>query len=195
MSWTVIEVSGMGGLTQTQMDDNARMVKAHFNTWTLNAVAGMLGNMVQESGINPGAWQGAINDTRHGFGLVQWTPATKVINWCNESGLAYLNGENQCRRIDYEKANGLQYYKTAAWPLTFQQFTQSADTPENLAAAFLANYERAGTAALATRQHWARYYYDLLGGSTPTPPDPPGPEPPAPVKIPIFILKKKRRWL
>lgn len=195
MSWTVIETSGYGGLTQTQMDDNAREIRSHFSSWTLNAVSGMLGNMVQESGVNPGAWQGTIGDTRYGLGLVQWTPATKIINWCNDNNIPYLNGENQCRRIDYEKANGLQYYQTAAFPLSFNQYTQSTQTPEYLAEAWLKNYERAGVAALSTRQQWARYYYDLLDGETPTPPEPPTPEPPTPeINIPVFILKKRRRF-
>lgn len=193
MSWTVRQVVGMGGLSQAEMDDNAREVRSHFNNWTLNAVCGMLGNMVQESGINPGAWQIAIDNTRGGFGLVQWTPGSKVIDWCNSQSISYLNGENQCIRIDYEKANGLQYYQTTAFPMSFTAYTQSTETPEYLAEAWLKNYERAGVAALTTRQQWARYYYDLLEGETPEPPDPPQPEPPTPV-LPIWIMKKRRRF-
>ena len=70
----------------------------------------MLGNMQRESTINPGLWQNMDEgNTSLGLGLVQWTPATNLINWCNNFGLDYLDIESQCSRIIYELENGLQY--------------------------------------------------------------------------------------
>ena len=37
------------------------------------------GNMEAESGITPGKWEVPEEDSK-GFGLVQWTPATKFID-------------------------------------------------------------------------------------------------------------------
>lgn len=48
----------------------------------------MLGNMETESTINPGIWQSLNSgNASGGFGLTQWTPATKYINWANNNGL------------------------------------------------------------------------------------------------------------
>lgn len=46
-------------LTREQMELNATYIyNALINDgWTLNAIAGMLGNMQSESAINPGRWQ------------------------------------------------------------------------------------------------------------------------------------------
>ena len=54
--------------------------------YTKVCVAGMLGNMVQESGLNPWLWQGnsvdlSANDK--GYGLFQFTPAYEYINNCS----------------------------------------------------------------------------------------------------------------
>lgn len=64
--------------------------------WTPNAVIGMLGNMVGESGLNPARWEGdkdrSINNERgisKGFGIVQWTPWNKHWDWCKENDRNY----------------------------------------------------------------------------------------------------------
>ena len=50
--------------------------------WTYNAGIAVIGNLEQESGINPGQWQGGYNigdwdNNSCGFGLAQWTPGRK----------------------------------------------------------------------------------------------------------------------
>lgn len=78
-----------GGLTQEQMEANARYIYKYFSDegWSKEAISGMLGNMQWESGsINPGAWQ-FWNETGFGsgYGLVQWTPnkfvPKKFLQW------------------------------------------------------------------------------------------------------------------
>lgn len=99
-------------LPQKQMEHNATLVYEYFTEkvtppWNPVAIAGMLGNMQAESTINPGRWEnGEINNLDAGYGLVQWTPASKYINW---AGSSFSNGDRQCARIDYERANGLQW--------------------------------------------------------------------------------------
>ena len=55
MSWTI----GNYALSQAQMNANAVEVYKYFSGrgWSLNAIAGILGNMQSESYVNPGVWQ------------------------------------------------------------------------------------------------------------------------------------------
>lgn len=124
----------------------------------------MLGNMQTESTINPGLWESRdAYNMNVGFGLVQWTPASKYIDWANERGLDYMDIDSQLKRILYELSNGGQWYSTSNYPLSFASFAQSTATPEYLAAAFIYNYERpANYSTLSTRQTQARYWYNNL---------------------------------
>ena len=81
-------------LTLTEMRGNAQFIMSFFHDagWTKNAIAAMLGNMQVESTINPGIWQGMDEfDYDGGFGLVQWTPASKYIDWAATIGLILMN--------------------------------------------------------------------------------------------------------
>ena len=153
-------------LTQRQMASNAQYILDYLRTrgWTKNAVCGMLGNMQTESTINPGIWQSLqANNMNVGFGLVQWTPASKFINWANENGLDYLDIDSQLKRILYEVENKIQWYSTSNYPMSFSSFTQSTQTPSYLAAAFIYNYERpASYSTLSARQSQATYWYNNL---------------------------------
>lgn len=153
-------------LTQSQMASNAQYILNYLRVrgWTKNAVCGMLGNMQTESTINPGLWQSfQANNMNVGFGLVQWTPASKFINWANENGLNHLNIDSQLMRILYEVENKIQWYSTSNYPMSFVNFTQSTQSPSYLAAAFIYNYERpASYSTLSTRQSQANYWYNNL---------------------------------
>lgn len=132
--------------------------------WTKPAVAAMLGNMQTESTINPGLWENfQENNMSKGFGLVQWTPASKFINWANDNGLYYLNIDSQIARIAYEKNNGLQWISTSAYPMSFNEFSRSYLPVAELTAAFMYNYERpASYTTLTTRQTQAQYWFSQL---------------------------------
>lgn len=153
-----------------EMTANATYIYNYFRSrgWTKNAICAMLGNMQRESTINPGLWQNLdAGNTSLGLGLVQWTPATKLISWCNSNSLSYTSIEAQCRRIIYELNNGLQWIATASYPESFRQFTQSTKSINYLTYAFLKNYERAGVEAASQRVQHAQYWYNhLSGGST-----------------------------
>lgn len=161
----VTPVSKNAYLSESEMQTNAIYITKHFleKGWTLNAIAGMLGNMQRESTINAGIWQNLDSgNISLGFGLVQWTPATKLIEWCNDYGLDYTTMDAQLRRIQYELDNGLQWISTDSYPMSFKTFTTSTDSPETLASVFLFNYERAGVSAEAERRTNARKWYDFL---------------------------------
>ena len=85
MAWIVAESRP---LNSEEMRNNAQeqanyMINFGF---TANAISAILGNEQSESTINPGRWQSDIvGNMSGGFGLVQWTPATNIINWSKQS--------------------------------------------------------------------------------------------------------------
>lgn len=159
-------------LSVDEMKINAQWILNYFTQkgWTKNAICGMLGNMQSESTINPGIWEslneGNING---GFGLVQWTPASKIINWCNSftPQKDYHNIQSQCERILWESQNEEQWLQNK--PMSFKDFTTSTDTPENLAQVFIANYERPAEPNQPQRSTQARYWFDNLEGGVKPP--------------------------
>lgn len=126
-------------LSRTEMEANAKYIWNYLGSkgWSLNAVAGMLGNMQHESTINPGRQQ--INGS--GFGLVQWTPKEKLTEWLSAKGYADGDMDGQLERIIWEKDNKQQYAKNK-YKYTFEEFSTSLDSPYTLACAFAFDYER-----------------------------------------------------
>ena len=108
--------------------------------WSKNAIAALCGNSRVESYVNPNMWQNQYAHPANGYGLFQWTPATKLISWA--SGQDYTTGETQMARLKYEIENGIQYYPTASYPETFRQFSVSNKSVDYLTRAFITNYER-----------------------------------------------------
>lgn len=168
-------VSGNRYLTLEEMTINAQYILNAFieKGWTKESVCGMLGNMQSESTINPGIWEGLnAGNMSGGYGLVQWTPASKYIDWANNEGYAIDDIDGQINRIVYEVENGLQWISTSSFPMTFKEFTQSTDTTYNLAMVFIANYERPLEPNQPIRGTQAEYWYTTLtGGTNPHPTD------------------------
>jgi hypothetical protein len=172
-------------LTLAEMTVNAEYILGFLLPlgWTRNAICGILGNMQSESSINPARWQSDnIGDLSAGFGLVQWTPASKYIDWANNSSLPYKEMDSNLQRILYEVDNNLQWIEKTSYPLSFAEFTTSTETPEYLAGAFITNYERPADPTQPARGTQARYWWDNLSGTgiitDPTdPPDPTDPNP------------------
>ena len=157
-------------LTYNQMKVNAKYIYECLKDkgWTLNAVAGMLGNMQRESTLNPGIWQNNdVGNTTGGYGLVQWTPATKYIDWLLPGSDASTM-DNNISRILYELENNLQWISTELYPMSFEEKKKSTGRPEDLASVFLYNYERAGVSAENERRENALNWYLYLGGNFPT---------------------------
>lgn len=166
-------IKGNRYLNQAEMDNNATIVysRLYNSGWSLNAICGLLGNFWKESTINPGVWEN-LDDTNPsgGYGLAQWTPSTKWTNYATAQGWAIDDGDKQLEFCNNDPISN--YIPTTAYPETLAAFKVSEETPEYLASAWLYNYERAGVAAEEERRRWARYYYDLFEGTTPTPPTP-----------------------
>lgn len=176
MAW----IAGNYKLSQSEMENNADIMIAFFRAkgWTDNAIAGMFGNMQTESRLNPGAWQNyqepAEGVTRWGYGLVQWDPYTNYSEWAGDDWLN--NGTKQCERIIYELENGIQWYKTSSYNMTFAEYTQSEESPANLAYAWMYNYERPASLDQPIRQSQAQQWYEYITGK------------PAVPEIPVWLL-------
>lgn len=178
MSWTARN----GYLTQSEMEGNAAEVWTYFRSrgWSENAVAAMLGNMQSESGINPGIWE-SLSAYSGGYGLTQWTPYTKYSQY---AGAGWQNnGIAQCQRIEYEAANGIQWFKNPAAPtvnppISFAEFTTSNLDVYTLANYFLWYYEHPADPNQPDRGTQAAAWLAMFTGQAvppnPTPPPIPG---------------------
>ena len=192
-------ITGNRFLTQAEMETNARYIYNYLGSrgWSVNAIAGMLGNMQTESSINPGIWEGLNAGEGPGFGLVQWTPYTKYTGWCADRGLDPSHMDSALQRIEWELANGEQYYPTDSYPETFAEFKVSGKSPAYLAMAFLANYERPADPIQPARGEQAQAWWDFLTGE-PAPEDPSEPVTPGAKKhkslsLLMMYMATKRR--
>jgi hypothetical protein len=180
-------------LTLDEMTVNAQYILDYLTGkgWTKNAVCGMLGNMQTESTINPGIWQGLnAGDTSGGYGLVQWTPASKYINWANANEYDYTAMDSELLRILWEVENNQQWIDSS---MTFSEFTQSTDSPYNLAMKFIAAYERPADPTQPRRGEQADYWFTNLDGSGGVIPDP-NPTPSTNNEIYHLWLSEVLKW-
>lgn len=188
-------------LTESEMTVNARFIYGYLTSrgWSPTAVCGMLGNMETESSINAGIWQNLdAGNTSLGYGLVQWTPATKYLNWCEARGLEPSALPSALARIEWELENGEQFYPTDDYPLTFREFKVSTRSASYLAWTFLRNYERPAEQNQPARATQAEKWYSLLKGSEgdssgddeggTTDPDAPIINRPKQTKLPLWLL-------
>lgn len=170
--------SGNFPLNSEQMHQNALYIAKTLSTtsfygipkWSLNAIAGLLGNTQSESRHNPGAWQdytapeAGDDPSKKGYGLVQWTPYTKYFEWAAAGNISPSSMDTALQRLNYEAANHIQYYPTSAYPDTFLEFIESTKAPDYLGRAFLYNYERPLEPDPVTRGKQALYWFEYISG-------------------------------
>lgn len=178
--------------------DNMNLVYNFFISqgWTPNAIAGMLGNMMVESTVNPWLFEhrslswdnpaGILADSG-GMGLTQWTPCRKYYQWAIDSNLDPQSGNTMCERIEYERANNLQWSLDNLGRHTWEQFVTSEESPEILARVFLWAYERPASPDVSQRQANARWCFDNIAGG--------GGGRLSPVKMLLLSWQKKRKEL
>lgn len=162
-------ISGNRYLSKDEMTINAQFIMDYLISreegWTKESISAMLGNMESESTINPGIWESLKEgNMAGGFGLVQWTPASKLIDWANKLGYVYDRIETQLERIVFEIENDIQWISTSKYPMTFKQFIKSTESPDYLADVFLTNYERPKEPNQPIRGIQALYWYENLEG-------------------------------
>lgn len=142
--------------------------------WTINAIAALAGNQAYESGFNPWRWENDTVNTANGYGLFQYTPATKYINSSVAAGYAGFqpnypmgaggqdDGTAQLLFMHNNVDGG--WIPTTAYNMTMQQFRESTQSPDYLASVWLYNYERprVPSATEAGRRADALWWYDWL---------------------------------
>lgn len=137
--------------------------------FTPQSVCGMLGNFQAESSIDPTVWEYGCPEwgPETGYGIAQWTPASKLYNWCVANGYDYTTLEGQCARLYYEMTNlnAGQYNPTYSYPMTAEEYIHSTESPYDLAMVFLANYENPADPNQPQRGDYAQQWYDELSGS------------------------------
>jgi hypothetical protein len=161
--------SGNRFLTTSEMQVNAQYILNYLTSkgWTKEAVCGMLGNMQSESTINPDIWQGLDSGNYSGgFGIVQWTPATKYIDWAKARGYDYKTMDSNLKRILYEVDHNIQWFDDTGTGWTFQQFTQSTLTARELGMKFINAYENPADPNQPIRGDQADYWFNTLDGAS-----------------------------
>ena len=184
-----MSISANRFLTVDEMKINAYEIwtSLYANGWSINAVAGMLGNMQTESTINPGIWQDLNEGNMSGgFGLVQWTPATNYIDWAIDRGLVYTELSSNLQRILYEVEHNVQWgYSSTGQPppYDFETFTKSTEPPYTLGMLFLIHYERPADQNQPNRGTQANFWYEYLSGE-----EPPVPPVTKRKRMPIYMM-------
>ena len=193
MAWTYEWTSGYTNFTESEKYENARLLwnGLEANGWTAEAIAGAIGNFEYESGgqFNLGQWQHgySVGDWDNaGLGLGQWTPASKLADYCGgRTEAACCDGDKQCAFIatnagqwdtryvtpsgysKYYGYSGIPYYATLA-----EYAADSTKTPEAMCLSFACIWERGNNEkireSMQTRQRNARRWYEEFSGGSGT---------------------------
>lgn len=141
----------------------------YFKGWTINAIAGLCGNIMQESKFNPALIE--IGGTGHG--LVQWTPPENlydVLDVLFGSHDDWEDGTKQCDVLyaEYQESTGEahrgiepQWYPSSYSSMDWNTWAHSTSDPGELALIFQANYERPASIH-QERAEFARKWYEYL---------------------------------
>ena len=189
-------------LNQSEMENNATIVIDYYRSQGINdyTIAAILGNMQAESTIEP--WRRETGG--QGYGLVQWTPESVLINHCNILGYEdATNGDTQLkvivREIQGNPASVKEWYTTSAF---INNYTSSGATSDmigvtgneflsntmgwdeqKLAIMFMVGYERPNYDPsinhVEFRKQCATAWLQFMGGVVPPTPVPPTPPPPS----------------
>lgn len=81
--------SGGYSFSSTEGKNNVQQMYNMFNSlgYCVEAISGIIGNVMAESSLNPWRWQGDTVSVKGGYGLFQYTPASEYLNL---SGVEYF---------------------------------------------------------------------------------------------------------
>ena len=177
-------------LNQSEMENNANIIINYYRSIGLNdcTIAAILGNMQAESTLSP-----ILNERGGGggYGLVQWTPKSDLINACSTLGLSpYTSGDVQIQVVKEEisgPSSVRQWYTTSAFISNYYNSGATSDmigisgndflhntmnwTPDKLAVMFMAGYERPSYNPLinhyVNRMQYALNWFSYMSGVVP----------------------------
>ena len=194
-----------GGASEYQKTNATNVYNTFSGIWTLNAIAGMIGNMQVESWLNPAdvdpkgqfpnggntladiSNQYALSITSPAYGLVQWKGlssaepiANQIVSYAYRHGSEWYEGDIQMERLLWEFESNSKWKDTetqtsAHHHMTFEEYAASTDTPENLAYYWMLHYE-VTYSVVDNRKDNARYWYEYFQ-EEPGPGPGPGPTP------------------
>lgn len=157
----IITITSNDYLTLEQTQHNAKLVYNYleFSGWSHNAICATLGNMQHESQINPGRYQNGVGPA---YGLVQWDPSSKYLNWADKMGYADNSMIGQLNYLIHsmQPGNGEWFSNSSVkgYYLTSSKFISSTESVEFLTQVFLWSYERPSDIALENRISYAKYW-------------------------------------
>lgn len=203
MSWHYKSTNQFGGLTLAEIEENAIEIWSQLTQtgWEIAPICAVLGNMQQESGLNPAQMQHGypVGSTTGGYGLVQWTPASKYYDWCRQNNYSIYDGFWQVYNVNTNVGGQYKAHPTT-YPLTYAQFKVDTEhSLDYLVKAWLDNYERnTGESSSSTQKriNYANDWYTFFTGDDPPTPVPPEPSPdpydPTVVKsgMPVWMMIK-----
>lgn len=165
-------------LTEDEQKNNVSIIWNYFKAqgWTKEAVAGLCGNMQQESTFNPGLEETGAESG--GWGLVQWTPfsdLSNVLDVLYGRHTDWYDGTKQLSSLyaEFQEYNGTahrgiekQWYEgfntvPSAYKMKWGDWAKSTESPEYLCMVFQYCYERP-TTIHPERQEMARKWYDFI---------------------------------
>ena len=182
-------------LTQSEMENNATIIIDYLRRKNVNdnTIAALLGNIQRESTLSPVLTERGGGG---GYGLIQWTPQSVLINNCSILGISpYTSGDVQLDVILAEIEGTLSgwysssgfisnYYNSGATPdmigLTGQQFLSNSMnwSIDKLTVAYMVCRERPSfdpsINTYELRQEYARNWFEFMGGVVPPTPVPTG---------------------
>ena len=187
MAW-IVKVGVEPSMTEQEKENNVMEFYGFFGgrgLYTLECISAMLGNIEAESKINPGDKEdNRPPDEQVGWGLVQWTPANKIIFWTGIHGWEWHDGTAQCECLaeDMENPTG-EWLDSADYPefdYTQEEFRSMTDVTlatQCFCWQYLRPLKSEGDRSMPFRLQQAHYWYQYLSGQPVPPPVPPTPTP------------------
>lgn len=189
-------IKGNRYLNQSEMKNNVQIIYnyLHEKGWSDNAISAVLGNMQEESTINPAVWQNLTPNVNLGWGLVQWTPSTKYTNWARQHNYSNDNGDAQLKWIDEYMVSSGEWLQNPNYPQYYESYndfkTDTTHSVEWLTLCFLHSFERT-TSHIQNRVDNANAWYTYITGLTPQPPQPIEPDyPTSQSTMPVWMMLK-----
>lgn len=164
---------GTGGSLNTSLQGNDNIQEAFNylcnNGYTPAAAAGVVGNWMYEStggaGLDPQALESRgntsnvsaadANNAKIGYGIAQWTPPSKLIDWCN----------NHQPKLDYSELSSQLAYAVIDMRKNYSTLVSQLNactTPTDASNLYLTEYERPNdpAATRSTRAQLAQQVYN-----------------------------------
>lgn len=156
--------SGYSTTSYHKSSNNARTCWNFFKSKGLSgiAIAGICGNIAQESQYNPTATSG--NDD---IGIIQWTGPAKraLISWCNSHGLKYTSLSAQLEYL-WNASSSARTSHGIKNNATLMRGLKNARSIEAAVDIFEQQVEGAGIPAMSNRYRYAHQIYNEMNGSS-----------------------------